>query len=163
MNKMPEIKLIDTNAIRPNPDNPRQIDVLQFDKLKKSLQEFPDMLLLKPLILDKDNVVLGGNMRLKALQELGIKKVPVIYADSFTEDQKKEFMIKDNIGYGKWDYDLLANVWDADVLKDWGMELAMFDPIEDSDFNIDYVPPEKARENDVEVKKIKCPSCGYEM
>lgn len=115
--------------IKPNPDNPRVIKDDKFAKLKKSIQDFPQMLELRPLVLDENNIVLGGNMRLRALQDLGIEEVPIIYAKDLTEEQKKEFTIKDNLNYGEWDWDVLANEWDVEKLADWGMDI----PIEQDD------------------------------
>ena len=121
------MKLVNINEVKPNPKNPRQIKDGKFQKLVKSIQEFPDMLNKRPLIVftDVDNkyVVLGGNMRLKACKEVGIKEIPIIVADEWTEEQKAEFLIKDNVGFGEWDWDSLANEWDAEKLDDWGLDL----------------------------------------
>lgn len=121
------MKLVNINEVKPNPKNPRQIKDDKFKKLVKSIQEFPDMLNKRPLIVftDVDNkyVVLGGNMRLKACKEVGIKEIPVIVADEWTEEQKAEFLIKDNVGFGEWDWDSLANEWDTDKLTDWGLDI----------------------------------------
>lgn len=115
--------LIPIENIKENPDNPRSITKDKFKKLVKSLKEFPEMLKLRPIVVDKDNVILGGNMRFKAATELGIKKVYVIQADELTDEQKREFIIKDNSSYGAWDFDLLANEWDLDNLTDWGIDV----------------------------------------
>jgi len=119
------MKLVKITDVKPNPKNPRIIKDGKFQKLVKSIQEFPDMLNKRPLIVftDVDNkyVVLGGNMRLKALNELKFKEIPVIIADEWTEEQKAEFLIKDNVGFGEWDWDSLANEWDAELLNDWGL------------------------------------------
>jgi DNA modification methylase len=121
------MKLVNINEVKPNPKNPRQIKDDKFKKLVKSIQEFPDMLNKRPLIVftDVDNkyIVLGGNMRLKACKEVGIKEIPIIVADEWTEEQKAEFLIKDNVGFGEWDWDSLANEWDAEKLEDWGLDL----------------------------------------
>ena len=114
---------VDIRQIRPNPDNPRFIKEGKFEKLVKSIKEFPEMLELRPIVVNQDMVVLGGNMRLKACEEAGIKQVPIIFADNLTEEQQKEFIIKDNSSFGEWDWDLLANEWDASDLIDWGMDL----------------------------------------
>ena len=125
------MKLVNINEVKPNPKNPRQIKDEKFKKLVKSIQEFPDMLNKRPLIVftDVDNkyVVLGGNMRLKACKEVGIKEIPIIVADEWTEEQKAEFLIKDNVGFGEWDWDNLANEWDAEKLDEWGLDLIGFD------------------------------------
>jgi site-specific DNA-methyltransferase (adenine-specific) len=121
------MKLVKISEVKPNPKNPRIIKDGKFQKLVKSIQEFPDMLNKRPLIVftDVDNkyVVLGGNMRLKACKEIGLKEIPIIIADEWTEEQKNEFLIKDNVGFGEWDWDSLANEWDAEKLDDWGLDL----------------------------------------
>lgn len=110
-------------TIIPNPSNPRIIKDDKFKKLVKSIQEFPQMLELRPIVVDSNMVVLGGNMRLKACIAAGLKEVPIIVADQLTDEQKGEFIIKDNVGFGEWDWDLLANEWDVEALTDWGLEL----------------------------------------
>ena len=121
------MKLVKITNVKANPKNPRIIKDEKFNKLVKSIQEFPDMLNKRPLIVftdvDGKYVVLGGNMRLKACKEIGLKEVPVILADEWTEEQKAEFLIKDNVGFGEWDWDSLTNEWDADKLEDWGLDL----------------------------------------
>ena len=121
------MKLVKITDVKPNPKNPRVIKDGKFQKLVKSIQEFPDMLNKRPLIVftdvDGKYCVLGGNMRLKALNELKFKEIPIIVADEWTEEQKNEFLIKDNVGFGEWDWDSLANEWDAEKLDDWGLDL----------------------------------------
>ena len=95
--------------IKPNPNNPRIIKDIKFKQLVKSIQDFPQMLELRPIVIDENNIVLGGNMRLKACQEAGLTEVPVVQAKDLSEEQKKEFIVKDNVGYGEWDWDDLAN------------------------------------------------------
>jgi ParB-like chromosome segregation protein Spo0J len=111
------------NLIKPNPNNPRIIKDDKFKKLVQSIKDFPQMLELRPIVIDENNIVLGGNMRLKACQELGLKDVPTIYAKDLTEDQKKEFIIKDNVGFGEWNWDDLANDWDEELLVEWGLDV----------------------------------------
>lgn len=118
-------ELISINKIKANPNNPRIIKDDKFAKLVKSIQEFPKMLELRPIVVNDDMIVLGGNMRLKACKEAGLKEVPVIKASDLTEEQQKEFIIKDNIGYGEWDWDNLANEWDEKKLEDWGLDVWM--------------------------------------
>jgi len=118
---------VDIRQVRSNPDNPRFIKGDKFEKLVKSIREFPQMLELRPIVVNKDMVVLGGNMRLKACEEAGIDQVPIIFADNLTEEQQKEFIIKDNSSFGEWDWDLLANEWDIDMLNDWGIDVPNFD------------------------------------
>ena len=118
-------------AIKPNEENPRFITDAKFKKLVKSIKDFPEMLEARPLVIDEDNVVLGGNMRLKALKSAGIFEIPVKRVEGWTAEQKKEFIIKDNLGYGEWDWELVANGWDAEQLEDWGLEIPSFDSDED--------------------------------
>jgi len=118
---------MDINLIKGNEDNPRIIKDDKFKKLAKSIKEFPQMLELRPIVVDEDNIVLGGNMRLKACIAAGIKDVPVTIAKNFTEEQKKEFIIKDNISGGEWDWDMLANEWDIGLLDEWGLDMPKFD------------------------------------
>jgi DNA modification methylase len=117
---------IATSKLKTNPNNPRSIRKDQLEKLVKSLREFPEMLEARPIVVDPDFVVLGGNMRLKAAQEAGLKEVPV-YVASWEEAKHKEFIIKDNLAFGEWDWDMLANEWDAEELGDWGLDI----PFED--------------------------------
>jgi len=109
--------------IKNNPNNPRLIKDDKFKKLVKSIKEFPEMLEIRPIVVDKDNIVLGGNMRLRACQEAGLKEVHIIQADQLTEKQQREFIIKDNVGFGEWDWNDLANEWDTEELEDWGLDL----------------------------------------
>jgi len=106
-----------------NPNNPRVIKDDKFAKLVRSIQEFPKMLEIRPIVVNSDMIVLGGNMRLKACKEAGLKEVPIILADNLTEDEQKQFIIKDNVGFGEWDWDMLANEWDQEVLEDWGLDV----------------------------------------
>ena len=115
------------NEIKPNPSNPRIIKDDKFKKLVKSIQDFPQMLELRPIVIDENNIVLGGNMRLKACIEAGLTDVPVKQAKELTEEQKKEFIVKDNVGYGEWDWDDLANNWDEQLLTEWGLDIPNFE------------------------------------
>lgn len=128
------------SKIKSNPDNPRIIKDEKFKQLVKSIKDFPQMLELRPIVVDSDMVVLGGNMRLKACIEAGLKEVDILVADQLTEDQKKEFIIKDNVGFGEWDWDVLANEWDNELLSEWGLEVPGFElPVleaEDDNFEI---------------------------
>jgi len=109
--------------IKPNPVNPRVIADGKFEKLVKSIQEFPRMLEIRPIVVNDDMVVLGGNMRLKACKEAGLKEVPVIAVSDLTEEEQKQFIIKDNVGFGEWDWELLHKDWDAEELEDWGLDV----------------------------------------
>ena len=114
---------VKVNSIQNNPNNPRNVNKAKFEKLKKSIQDFPEMLMLRPIVVDNDNYILGGNMRYKAIVELGHTEVYIVRANDLTDDQKKEFIIKDNIGFGDWDWDLLANEWNTVDLENWGLDV----------------------------------------
>ena len=115
------MKLVKINSIKTNPKNPRLIKDDKFKKLVKSIQEFPQMLELRPIVVDENNIILGGNMRHKACIEAGLKEVFIVQAKDLTEQQKDEFIVKDNVGFGEWDWDVLANEWDSELLNDWGL------------------------------------------
>lgn len=114
-------KTVRLDEIKVNEHNPRQIKQKEMDKLKKSLKDFPEMMQLRPIVVDEDGVILGGNMRYQALVASGADSADVIQVEGLTEDQKREFIIKDNVPYGDWDWDALANEWDPDELNDWGL------------------------------------------
>lgn len=108
--------------IKPNPQNPRIIKDDKFKKLVKSIKEFPEMSTVRPIVIDENNVILGGNMRYKAMLEAGWQDAPVTQVKGWTEDQKREFIIKDNVSGGEWDWEVLANDWDQDQLEEWGLD-----------------------------------------
>ena len=138
------------NEIKPNPNNPRLIKDHKFKQLVKSIQDFPQMLELRPIVIDENNMVLGGNMRLKACIEARLTDVPVIHANNLSEAQKKEFIVKDNVGYGEWEWDALANEWNIEDLDNWGLDIPAF-------------------ANDIEQPKdnaiggTTCPNCGVTL
>ena len=116
--------------VRANPNNPRVIRDEKFAKLKQSIIDFPEMLEKRPLVCYTEGeyyIVLGGNMRLKALSDIGAKEIPIILADEWTEEQRAQFLIKDNVGFGEWDWNTLANEWDAEKLEAWGLDLPIID------------------------------------
>ena len=124
INNKVQLKRID--EIKSNPNNPRIIKDDKFKKLVASIKGLPQMLELRPIVCNADGVVLGGNMRLKACKEAGLKEVPVIYASDLSEDQQREFIIKDNVGFGEWDWDIIANEWDIEELDSWGLDVPEF-------------------------------------
>ena len=118
--------MVKLSSIKINNSNPRHIKDSNFDKLVKSIEDFPKMMKLRPLVVDNNNEILGGNMRFKALQHLGYKEVPdewIKRADELTEEEKRQFIIKDNVGFGEWEWEALSTEWDADKLEEWGLEL----------------------------------------
>ena len=135
------IQLVPIGTLKANPTNPRVLRDEKFAKLKASIQSFPDMLNYRGIVAVTDTdgkfMVLGGNMRLRALQELGIKEVPVMLADHWTEEQRREFTIKDNVGFGEWDWDQLGNEWDAEKLAEWGLDLPLGQDFSDKNKEID--------------------------
>ena len=143
---------VDIKQVRSNPDNPRFIKGNKFDKLVKSIKEFPQMLDLRPIVVNQDMIVLGGNMRLKACEEAGLKEVPIIFADNLTPEQEKEFIIKDNSSFGEWDWDLLANEWDTEKLSEWGMDV--WQPEKDLDLNDFFNEEEKSEDDKIQKPTI---------
>ena len=114
------------NKIKSNPNNPRVIKDDKFKKLVQSLKDLPEMAQVRPIVVNQDMIVLGGNMRLKAMKEAGWKEAPVAIVD-WDEDKQRQFIIKDNVGFGEWDWDMLANEWDAESLGEWGLDVGGFD------------------------------------
>tara|TARA_R110000744_G_scaffold5556_1_gene19778 strand:+ start:12818 stop:13261 length:444 start_codon:yes stop_codon:yes gene_type:complete len=146
------MQLLLTNQIYPNKQNPRNVNEAKFIKLKKSIQDFPDMLKLRPIVVDENYIILGGNMRYRALVELGHKEVYVIKAGELTEEQKKQFIIKDNLSFGDWDWDILANEWDSVELEEWG--LGVWQNEDDVLANTETEP------EPVDKDKVVCALCG---
>jgi len=133
------MQVVKITEVKVNPNNPRLIKDDKFKKLVQSVKDFPEMLNIRPIVVNQDMVILGGNMRYKACKEAGLKEVPIIITD-LTEEQQKEFLIKDNVSGGEWDWDILANEWNADDLQDWGLDLPLgYDEVleaEEDDFEV---------------------------
>tara|TARA_R100001509_G_C4852201_1_gene210473 strand:+ start:96 stop:1292 length:1197 start_codon:yes stop_codon:yes gene_type:complete len=137
---------IKISKIKRNPNNPRLIKDDKFHKLVKSIREFPQMLDIRPIVVNDDMIVLGGNMRLKACKEAGLKEVPIIKASELTAEQQREFIIKDNVGFGEWDWDMIANEWDTEQLDDWGLDLPVdFNVVEEAAEEDDYTEPDNLK------------------
>lgn len=134
--------------IKPNPSNPRIIKDEKFKKLVQSIKDFPEMLEMRPIVVNDDNIVLGGNMRLKACHEAGLKVIPVIKASELSEEKQKEFIIKDNVGFGEWDWSMLANDWDTEQLTDWGLDIPDF-KVEPEASEDDFEVPDGGIETDI--------------
>ena len=137
------MELVSINEVKANENNPRFIKDYKFKKLVKSIKEFPEMLKLRPIVVNSDMVVLGGNMRLKACAEAGLKEVYILKADELTEQQQREFIVKDNVGFGEWDWDVLGNEWDAEQLEDWGLDGFPFEEEVLEAEEDDYTEPEQ--------------------
>jgi DNA modification methylase len=137
-----QMQIVKLSEIKPNESNPRLIKDEKFNKLVKSIKDFPQMLEIRPIVVNDEMVVLGGNMRLKACKEAGLKEVPIIKASSLTPEQQKEFIIKDNVGFGEWDWNIIANEWDAEQVTDWGLDIPDF-KIEQEAEEDDYEIPDE--------------------
>jgi len=139
--------------IKPNPNNPRVLRDEKFAKLKQSISEFPKMLSLRPMVIDENNMILGGNMRLRALQDLGYTEINdawVKRSSDLTEEEKQRFIIADNVAFGEWDWDTLANDWEVVDLEAWGLDIPQFDTVEELEASEDdYEVPEGGMETDI--------------
>ena len=128
-----KIENIAISKIKLNPNNPRLIKDDKFTKLVQSIKDFPEMLNIRPIVVNDDMIILGGNMRFKACKEAGLKEVPIIKASGLSAEKQREFLIKDNVSGGEWDWDMLANEWDEIELGDWGLDIQNFNTS-----NVDY-------------------------
>ena len=138
--------------IKLNDSNPRVIKDQQMKRLVKSIQDFPEMTELRPIVVDENNVILGGNMRYRAMQGLGYNQTEVVKVSGLTDEQKREFIIKDNVPFGEWDWEELANGWDADELNEWGLDIPEAEAVEQEVEEVDV--PEVAGEPDSETGKV---------
>jgi ParB-like chromosome segregation protein Spo0J len=137
-NEQMNIEWVKTTDIHANENNPRILKDDKFKKLVQSIKDFPEMLEIRPIVVNNEMMVLGGNMRLKAIQEIGLKEIPIIKAENLTEEQEREFLIKDNVGFGEWDWDALANDWNPEELNQWGLDVPlMLDEVEPDDLTED--------------------------
>lgn len=144
-----EVTEFNVSEIKPNPTNPRIIKDEKFLKLVQSIKDFPEMLKVRPIVVNSDMIILGGNMRFKACKEAGLKKIPVIIADDFSPEKQKEFIIKDNVGFGEWDWEALSNEWDAEQLNDWGVDIPDFTGEEIEAEEDDFAVPDGGIETDI--------------
>lgn len=172
---------IKIGKVLPNPENPRVIRDHKFEKLQNSIKEFPEMLELRPLVVDENMVILGGNMRFEAIKALGHKEAYVIKVEGLTEAQKKEFVIKDNQSFGEWNWDTLANEWDTTELVEWGFEEYEVGMQTPQDYEPELAPETSYDDvTEAEIKKkatelaqqmvaeqkleaVICPKCGNEF
>ena len=150
------IEQVKLSKVKNNPNNPRLIKDDKFKKLVNSIKEFPEMLKIRPIVVNEDMIVLGGNMRLKACKEAGLKEVFIIKASELTEEQQREFVIKDNSGFGEWDWDIIANEWDGGQLEDWGLNLPVFQDSMSNTEDYKGSDPELELENfmNAEIKRL---------
>jgi ParB-like chromosome segregation protein Spo0J len=149
-----ETKTVALAALKPNTKNPRIFRDDKFKKLVKSIKEFPEMETVRPIVVNKDMVILGGNMRYKAMIECGYKEVNVEVVD-WSEQKQNEFIIKDNVGFGEWEWEMVANEWDEIELKDWGLDLPVFN----NDIDFDNITSNEDRNIDKPSKTVTCPKC----
>lgn len=145
-----EVRVEKLSNLKPDEANPRTIKRKEFDKLKKSLTDFPEMKQLREIVVDENLKILAGTQRYYALQELGYTDVTIKQVFNLTEDQKREFMVKDNVSSGDWDTDIIANQWDSDLLQDWGAKFKV-DEADETD-----PATEKAKPS----HEVTCPGCG---
>ena len=141
-------EMVKISEVKNNPNNPRVIKDDKFEKLVKSIKEFPKMLEIRPIVVNDDMIVLGGNMRLKACKEAGLKEVPIIKASDLTEEEQKQFIIKDNVSCGEWDWEMLQNDWNLEELDEWGLDVPDFTPdqvLEAEEDEFDTTPPEEPK------------------
>jgi len=159
---------VKVEKIKSNPNNPRVIKGNKFKKLVQSIKDFPEMLKLRPIVVNKEMIVLGGNMRLKACIDAGLKEVWIAKAWELTPEQEQEFIVKDNSSFGEWDWDSLGNNWEIDQLEEWGVDVPIFDKIDSMEENeemeipqsVQLVPPKEyilimAEPNSVDWEEIK--------
>ena len=147
------VQKVDIRTVKENKKNPRYIRDNKFKKLVKSIKDFPEMLEYRPIIVDENMTILGGNMRYKAAKAAGLFEIYIDVVKNWTDKQKEQFIIKDNVGFGDWDWDLLANEWDVKDLNDWGLNLPEFEP------------------NNIEINEAvevnnegdRCPECGRKL
>ena len=170
-----KIESVKISRVRPNPENPRVIKDDKFRKLVKSIKEFPDMLRIRPIVVNNDMIVLGGNMRLRACKEAGLTDIYIIQASELTEEQQKEFVIKDNSSFGEWDWDVLANEWEAKDLGEWGIDIPRVDyePLNAPDIDTSEVTRAEIEQKAMELAKqmvsqqqttdVICPNCATEF
>ena len=131
------VETVEIDTVKLNEENPRILKDDKFKKLVTSIKNFPKMLQLRPIVVNADMVVLGGNMRLQACKKAGLKEVTILKAEHLTEEEQKEFIIKDNVGFGEWDWGVLANEWDTEKIEDWGLDIIGFD-VDHEDFNDEF-------------------------
>jgi len=151
--------MVKLSTLKLNTANPRVIKDEKFKKLVQSVKEFPKMMALRPIVIDNDGTILGGNMRYRALLSLGYKEVPdewVRRASELTDEEKQRFIIEDNVPFGEWDWEKLANEWDAELLDEWGMDIQLSDK---DKLDIGEAEIEEKEDPD---NMIKCPKCGFE-
>jgi len=167
------MQYIDISKLKTNVHNPRFIKDEKYKKLVKSIQDFPEMLEVRPIVVNADMTVLGGNMRLRASKEAGLKEIPVVIREDWTEEQQAEFIIKDNVSHGEWDWEVLANEWEEDFLSDWMTDFSFkYEPTLDPSFNFNDVTAqdiekkqgelESRFEQGKEMLNVTCPHCGEE-
>lgn len=156
--------MLQLQDIKLNPNNPRTVGDDKLQKLIKSIKEFPKMLELRPIVINEDNIILGGNMRFKALTEIGYTEIPkewVKQAKDLTEEEVKRFIITDNVGFGEWDWELIKSEWDEVELDKWGLDVPQFDMF-DGDID-NFFEEHNNDDKDEEIEELICPHCGKDI
>lgn len=144
--------------IRETPNNPRTIGVKDFERLKQSLKDFPEMMDVRAIVVDENNTILGGNMRYRALLDMGAKEAKVAKVDGLTDSQKREFIVKDNLNLGDWDFDKLEANFNPDDVAKWGLDVSRL-----LDLDLDDIESNQEREANSDSHTCKCPNCGREF
>jgi len=152
------METVKISEVKLNPNNPRLIKDDKFKKLVRSIKDFPEMLNIRPIVVNSDMVILGGNMRYKACKEAGLKEIPIIITD-LSEDKQREFLIKDNTSGGEWDWEVLANEWDSEQLEGWGLDVPTFDINGETDSEGNFDDPGISDKNQYGVIVV-CESAG---
>jgi hypothetical protein len=150
--KIHPVEKVSVSQIQGNTSNPRYIKEKEFKELVASVRNFPKMMEARPIIVDEDGIILGGNMRYKAALELGYTDVYIVRITDATEEQKREFIIKDNVSKGEWDWDMLANEWDSADLSEWGLIVPKFESVEYGDKNEEIDVSEFADTMEIKLK-----------
>lgn len=143
---------VNINEVKENDLNPRYINESKFNQLVKSLKSFPKMLEKRPIVVDENMVILGGNMRLRACKEAGMKTVWIDKTEGWTEEEKQEFIIKDNVNFGEWDWDILANDWDNQLLNDWGLQVWQGEDVDIDNMFEDITSDDQKSKNSIILK-----------
>lgn len=159
------MQVVAISQLKSNPSNPRLIKDDKFHKLVQSLKDFPEMAKVRPIVVNTEMVILGGNMRYKAMKEAGWKEVPVEIVD-WPEEKQREFIVKDNVGFGEWDWEILANEWDATDLEKWGLDVPVFELEPTGDdligeeknkpptMKITFTSPEQLQEAEIDIQEL---------
>lgn len=149
-----KIEKIRVDFLKGNTKNPRKINDDKLRKLVKSIREFPEMLEIRPIVVDENMIVIGGNQRFKAAQMAGLTEVPVMKVENLTEEQKQQFIIKDNVNHGDWDWETLVSDFNLDTLRDWGADIPDFNMDAEPDIDLNIMGEKLDRYVNAQIKRI---------